>query len=198
MGQRLDVWHVWRRVLDRWSDHALFCCGGFRVLRYNAICNVVCSAVAEFTSVSPELEKPGLLLPPRPPGLDPSPAANGGRRPADIWVPRSVSGFAEAWDFSVSSLLTSSAAPSVAHVFHEVEGGRARSHLLPARFGSVRGRVVPGLAGGRCIGPLPSRAPRVAWTRTRLGIPAFELPSASAAPFTGKTRVQSLGGQLRP
>ena len=48
-----------------------------------------------------------------------------GRRPADIWVPRGVSGFAEAWDFSVSSLLRSShlssASPSVADVFHEVE-----------------------------------------------------------------------------
>ena len=85
---------------------------------------------------SPELEKPGLLLPPRPPDpggphpdVDPSsvssppPAAS--RRPADIWVPRGVSGFAEAWDFSVSSLLRSShlssASSSVADVFHEVE-----------------------------------------------------------------------------
>ena len=73
------------------------------------------------------LEKPGLLLPPRPPDpggphldADPSsassppPAAN--RRLADVWVPRGVSGFAEAWDFSVSSLLRpshiSSASPS--------------------------------------------------------------------------------------
>ena len=55
-------------VLDRWGDHALSCCGGGdRVLRHNAIRDVVCSAVAEFTSVSPELEKPGLVLPPRPP-----------------------------------------------------------------------------------------------------------------------------------
>ena len=81
-----------------------------------AIRDVVCSAVSEFTSVSPELEKPGLLLPPRPPdpggpdlGLclppgSPPPAA-AGRRPADVRVPTSMSGFAEAWDFSVSSLL---------------------------------------------------------------------------------------------
>ena len=124
-------------VLDRWGDHALACCcGGDRVLRHNAIRDVVCSAVAEFTSVSPELEKPGLLLPPRPPdpggppldadyssGPPSSPAA--GRRPADIWVPRGVCGSAEAWDFSISSLLRpshlSSASPSVTDVFHEVE-----------------------------------------------------------------------------
>ena len=57
-------------VLDRWGDHALACCcGGDRVLRHNAIRDVVCSAVAEFTTVSPELEKPGLLLLPRPPIL---------------------------------------------------------------------------------------------------------------------------------
>ena len=45
-------------LLDRWGDHAL-CCGGGgdRVLRHNAVRNIVCSAVAEFTSVSPELEK---------------------------------------------------------------------------------------------------------------------------------------------
>ena len=55
-------------VLDRWGDYALACCcGGDRVLRHNTIRDVVCSAVAEFTTVSPELEKPGLLLPPRPP-----------------------------------------------------------------------------------------------------------------------------------
>ena len=121
-------------VLDWWGDHALTCCcGGDRVLRHNAVRNVVCSAVAEFTSVSPELKKPGLLLPPRPPDpggthpdVDPSfvspvpPAAS--RRTADVWVPRGVSRFAEAWDFSVSSLLRSShlssASPSVADFFH--------------------------------------------------------------------------------
>ena len=53
-------------VLDHWGDHALFCgCGGDKILRHNAIRDVVCSAVSEFTSVSPGLEKLGLLLPPR-------------------------------------------------------------------------------------------------------------------------------------
>ena len=124
-------------VLDRWGDHALACCcGGDRVLRHNAIRDVVCSAVAEFTMVSPELEKPSLLLSPRPPDpggppfdVDPSSASSPlpapSRRLADVWVPRGVSGFAVAWDFSVFSLLRSShlssASPSVADVFDEVE-----------------------------------------------------------------------------
>ena len=80
-------------TLDRWGNHAL-CCGGGgdRVRRHNAVRNIVCSAVAEYTSVSPELEKPGLLLPPGPrdPGgtfsdPDGSPSLSppgGGRRPA--------------------------------------------------------------------------------------------------------------------
>ena len=38
-------------VLDRWGDHALSCgCGGDWILRHNAIRDVVCSAVSEFTS----------------------------------------------------------------------------------------------------------------------------------------------------
>ena len=65
----------------------------------------------------------GRIVPFPPPPSPPPPAAS--RRPADVWVPRRVSGFAEAWDFSVSSLLRSShlssASPSVADVFHEVE-----------------------------------------------------------------------------
>ena len=45
--------------------HALSCCGGGdRVLRHNAVRNIVCSAVAEFTLVALQLEKPGLLLSP--------------------------------------------------------------------------------------------------------------------------------------
>ena len=55
---RLPVWDcdsacgLCGEVLDRWGDHAL-CCGGGgdRVLRHSAVRNVVCSAVAEFTSV---------------------------------------------------------------------------------------------------------------------------------------------------
>ena len=78
---------------------ALCVCRKNMVLRHIAIRDVVCSAVSEFTSVSPELEKPGLLLPPRhpdpggpEPGLCPPPGSpspslgSAGRRPADVWV----------------------------------------------------------------------------------------------------------------
>ena len=154
-------------VLDRWGDHALgCCCGGDRVLRHNAIRDVVCSAVAEFTTVSPELEKPGLLLLPRPPDrggppfdVDPSSASSpppaASRRPADIWVPRGVSGFAEAWDFSVSSLLRSShlssASPSVADVFHEVET-RKRAFQDTASLVAERGATFCPLVLEACGG----------------------------------------------
>ena len=81
-------------------------------------------------------------------GVDPSPPS--GRRPADIWIPRGVSRFTEAWDFSVSSLLRtshiSSATPSVADVFHGVPGGR-----VWVEGGGVGGVVVPGLAGSGCL-----------------------------------------------
>ena len=51
-------WHV-RRSSDRWSDHAIFCCcGGDRVLRHNAIRDVVCSAVAELRSRSQAFSSP--------------------------------------------------------------------------------------------------------------------------------------------
>ena len=86
-------------VSDRWGNHALSCgCGGDKILRHNAVRDVVCSAVSEFTSVSPELEKPG-LLPPDPGGPDPGICLPPGSppSPADVWVPRSVSGFAESW-----------------------------------------------------------------------------------------------------
>ena len=108
---------------------------------------------------------PGLYLPP---GSPPPPAA--GRRPADVWVPRGVSGFAEAWDFSVSSLLRtylSTASPTVADVFHEVE---ARKCAFQGTAASVaergpplsrfswrlagerrRGELVPGFPGSRVL-----------------------------------------------
>ena len=86
-------------------------------------------------------------------------------RPADVWIPRGMSGFAEAWDFSVSSLLRTShlsaASPTVADVFHEVEArkcafqGTAASvaergaTLVPLVLEACGGRLVPGLSGGR-------------------------------------------------
>ena len=166
-------------VLDRWQDHALSCsCGGDKVRRHNAIREVVCAAVSEFTSVSPEVEKPGLLIlvvwtgPRFPPGFPPPSAA--GRRLADVWVPRDVSGFAEAWDFSVSSLLRTShlstASPTVAGVFHEVEARKCALEWL---------------------GLPPSHALPEALPLICLETLASGLLSASAAPFTGKMRAQS-------
>ena len=141
------------------------------------------------------------------PGLNPSLPANCRRRLADIWVPRGVSGFVEAWDFSVSSLRRtsheSSAGPSFADVFQEVEATSAFSTTVcprrpreePPSACQFWKRAVDGgprPCGRSLHGSLPSRAPRVASPWAGLGILASELHSASAAPFAGKTCVQSL------
>ena len=61
--------------------------------------------------------------------------------PADVWVPRGVSGLAEAWDFSVSSILRSSllstSNPSVADVFHEVESRKNSFQNTAAQVASL-------------------------------------------------------------
>ena len=78
-------------VLDQWDDHALSCCGGGdRALRHNAVRDVVCSTVSEYTSATSELEKPGLLLPRGVRALNSTTTL-------DVWVSRGVSSFAEAW-----------------------------------------------------------------------------------------------------
>ena len=209
---------MYGEVLDRWEDHALSsCCGGDRVLRHSAIRNVVCSAVAEFTLVSPQVEKPGLLLPRGCPILGvPTPILTPPFFPLlrpplvaalPTWVPRSVSGFAEAWDLSVSSLLRSShlssASPSVADVFREVETRKRAfqdtaslvaergATFLPTCLGGSREWVVPSAFGASWLGSLPSPARPAAWPLTCPRTPASGLHSASAAPFTEKTRVQS-------
>ena len=76
-----------------------------------------------------------------------------------------MSGFAEAWDFSVSSLLrTSSAAPSVADVFHEVET-RKRTFQNTASQVAASGVTFCPLVSEACVGGW-SQALRevVAWT----------------------------------
>ena len=180
-GLRMPIWDcdaacgLCGEVLDRWCDHAL-CCGGRgdRVIRHNAVRNTVCSAVSEFTSISPELEKPGLLLPPRSPdpggtssGPDLSPdlhsTSGGGRRPADIWVPWCSSGLAEAWDFSTSSLLRtfflSSASPSMAGVFHEAE---TRKNSFQNTASQVVALVLEACGGGLS----PALREVIAWVST--------------------------------
>ena len=161
-----------------------------------------------------------LLLLPRPPDLggpDPAlslppgfpPPAAAGRRPADVWVPRGMSGFAEAWDFSVSSLLRAShlsvASPTVADVFHEgearkcafqgtaaavAERGATFVPLVLEACGERRGGF-PSLFGQSWLGLPPSHALPAVLLLICLETPASGLPSASAAPFTGKTRAQS-------
>ena len=214
------------KVLDRWGDHALCCCGGGdRVLRHNAIRNVVCSAVAEFTTVSLNWKNPDFLIPPRPPvpggtdseldhGHDPHTSSGGGRHPTNVWVPRGVSGFAEAWDFSVSSLLRTShitsAAPSVAGVFNEVETRKrtfqdtaSQVAALGATFCPLVLKACGGAGGGprpyakSSHGFQPSHAPCEACPGTCLGIPTFGLHRVSAATSTGKMCVQSSGGFRR-
>ena len=75
-------WTGWEKTL--WLE-----CAEDRVLRHNAIRNVVFEAAEGLARVSSELEKPG-LFPPRSPGSG-DPAARAGsdqHRPADFIVPR--------------------------------------------------------------------------------------------------------------
>jgi hypothetical protein len=93
-------------VMDRWGDHAIACaCGGDRTIRQNAIRDV-CFDEAIGGGLRPEREKGG-LIPPRPEADDlPIPtSASGGRRPADVWLPRGSKGRGEALDFAVTSAM---------------------------------------------------------------------------------------------
>ena len=91
------------QVLDKWGDHALVCpCGGDRTIRHNAIRDV-CYEETSRGGLRPEREKAGLL--PGRPDLDGLPAVNSLRRPADVWLPRGLSGKGEALDFAVSSAM---------------------------------------------------------------------------------------------
>jgi hypothetical protein len=91
-------------VMDTWGDHAIVCpCGGDRTIRHNAVHNV-CFEEADGASLRPEREKAG-LLPPRPEADELPAGASGGRRPADVWLPRGSSGKGEALDFAVSSAM---------------------------------------------------------------------------------------------
>ena len=89
--------------LDIWADHALVCsCKGDRTIRHNALRNCA-FRFARSSGLNPQKEKPG-LLPPRPDaeGIKER-AHSGGRRPADIWIPRWCDGGAAALDFAVTS-----------------------------------------------------------------------------------------------
>ena len=88
--------------MDVWGDHCLVCpCSGDRVVRHNALRNVVFDE-CNIAGLAPERERNGLLPGNRVPdeGL---PRTRSARRPADIWVPRGENGSGEAWDFTVRS-----------------------------------------------------------------------------------------------
>ena len=88
-------------ILDVWGDHCLTCsCAGNRVVRHNSVRDVVFEDSRD-SGLRSEREKAG-LLPPRSSdeALPPSPNA---RRPADVWLPRGLSGSEEACDFSIGS-----------------------------------------------------------------------------------------------
>ena len=90
-------------VADSHGDHARVCpCGGDRVKRHNRLRSVL-AARAQSAGLSPEVEKPNLL--PQRPDDDgvAGVVGQGGRRPADVWVPSwGVHGPA-AFDFAVTS-----------------------------------------------------------------------------------------------
>ena len=97
---------------------------GFSVTRSATLFALLCLNLPPFHQSSKNLASCSLPSPPDPGGSCPGPIpdqpplCSAGRRPADVWVPCGVSGLAEAWDFSVSSIfrssLLSSAIPSVA------------------------------------------------------------------------------------
>ena len=98
-------------IIDIYGDHCLTCgCGGDRTKRHNLLRNEifhVCNSIG----LNPELERPGLLQQ-RPltgagqeNGLDRD--SEGGRRPADVYLPRWRRGTPAALDFAVTSGLRS-------------------------------------------------------------------------------------------
>ena len=110
-------------ILDRFGDHAMTCqCGGDRTIRHNAVRNVHHAEAVE-AGLRSEREKAGLL--PARPSADGMTLKGNGRRPADVWLPRGVSGASEAWDFAVTSgmqsLVFRSAAAQPEVVFQRYE-----------------------------------------------------------------------------
>ena len=198
--------HLWRRSPDRWGDQTLACCGGGdRVLRHNAVRNVLCNAVSQFTSATPELEKPGLILPPAPPPIHALPT----------WLTNSF------WTLRVGvvprtfgSLVGSRGLPSLGMWISRPPSARRLSPPDPtfspqSRRGfqdtrdqvkaigaACRPLVIEACGGGWApvlrevvswISAESSPLPENSWPRSSSG----QLHSASLAPFIGETRVQS-------
>ena len=116
-------------IMDSWGDQCSCPCGGDRVVRHNAVRDVVYNECRD-AGLTVECEKPG-LLPPRSveEGLPPTTSS---RRPADVWQARGPSGGAEALDFSVRSGMANQflerSASSPEEVLALMERGK-RTHL---------------------------------------------------------------------
>ena len=86
------------QVLDARGIHARTCCaGGDRTRRHNATRNKGFN-FAKTAGCNPELEKPDLLLPPRP-----EETTNTQRRPADVFLPTWTHGLPAALDFAITA-----------------------------------------------------------------------------------------------
>lgn len=92
-------------VMDVFADHCRVCSGGGdRTKRHNHLRNHTFHW-CQGAGLSPELEKPGLLLPRPMHGAlhEDGTRQSDGRRPADVYVPRWRSGTPVAFDFAVTS-----------------------------------------------------------------------------------------------
>ena len=96
----VDAWcPMCDAVMDSKGHHARMCCaGGDRTRRHNLLRNRTFK-FAKAAGMSPEAEKTGLLLPNQP---GDTAAAQGRRRPADVFLPRWVAGAPAALDFAVT------------------------------------------------------------------------------------------------
>ena len=85
-------------IFDTHARHARTCnAGGDRVMRHNALRNFI-FRFAQQAGLSPELERPGLLIPSLP-----DEGKQNARRPADVYLPRWSRGSPAALDFAVTA-----------------------------------------------------------------------------------------------
>ena len=148
-------------VADRFGDHARVCpCGGDRCKRHNRL-RAVLAERAHAAGLSPEIEKPN-LLPARPAELGACEAGavgesvGGGRRPADVFVPRWGLHGPAVFDLAVTSgLRCGAAAASAADGSHTCAAyeERKRSHLNTAALCRDQGlQFLPLIAESSCGG----------------------------------------------
>ena len=131
-------------TMDQFGDHARTCaCGGDRTKRHNRL-RAVLAARAQAGGLSPEVEKPGLLPPRTDEGGNPEDGVRGqgGRRPADVYIPQWGLHGPAAFDLAVTCGLRPGQLGAVA-----ADGGRPaadyearkRSHLDTQRLCEQQG-----------------------------------------------------------